>query len=217
MNNEILEILDFSKGQLISFLRFSAGLSNPNFGGIVGGKYNLRLQQNPEEYAELLFFFKNLKNDTYLELGIGQGGSFFLNSLFQKNSKLFNAVDNCDYQSHHANFSDQRTSIKKYINYLNGFKNDSEVNFFDMKTKDFFLTNKNIYDVIFIDADHNYEGVKEDYENSLKFLSKEGYLIFHDIINEGCGVKQLWSELDSNKKINEFIYSRDCGIGIYKP
>lgn len=49
-----------------------------------------------------------------------------------------------------------------------------------MSTDEFFLKNKDTFDIIFIDADHNYKQVKKDFENSLKILNKFGIIIFHD-------------------------------------
>jgi hypothetical protein len=39
--------------------------------------------------------------------------------------------------------------------------------------------NENV-DVVFIDADHNFESVKKDFKNSLKLLNKHGMIILHD-------------------------------------
>jgi predicted O-methyltransferase YrrM len=221
MTTSIEELLSYSLAELIFYIRFSAGLSNPTTGGgltgIVGGKDNLQLQQNPEEYARLLLFLKETKAKSYLELGVGQGGSFLLCSLFQPDIKICHAVDNCDYQRNAQGFSDQPFSIQNKVEYLKKVKN-IEVQYFNYFTDDFFnLGRTNTYDIIFIDADHRYEGVKKDYENSLKILNSNGFLIFHDIVNKDLGVKKFWNELDPSKKIHEFVYSISCGIGIYKP
>lgn len=223
MDRDIIDILNFSRAQLIGFLRFSAGLSNPNFGGIakgiVGGKYNLRLQQHPEEYSRLLMFLKEVNSKSYLELGVGQGGSFFMNSLFQENLIKCYAVDDCDYQRNAAGFGDQSISITEKVNELKQIKNNDDIKFFNQKSSDFFKNNSNMYDIIFIDADHRYEGAKSDYESSIKILNKDGFIIFHDIINYDpeIGIPKLWGELDDNKKIHEFIDSGFAGIGVYKP
>ena len=52
---------------------------------------------------------------------------------------------------------------------------------FHLKTTDEFFTNFNeMVDIIFIDADHNFESVKKDFTNSLKVLNEFGMIILHD-------------------------------------
>ena len=55
----------------------------------------------------------------------------------------------------------------------------------------------NHFDLIFIDGDHSYAGVKNDYEiskNSCKIF------VFHDIVNEVCpGVVKFWNELKNTE------------------
>lgn len=48
------------------------------------------------------------------------------------------------------------------------------------KTDDFFIQNKETYDMIFIDGDHSFEQVKKDFENSMSILNKHGIIILHD-------------------------------------
>ncbi len=49
-----------------------------------------------------------------------------------------------------------------------------------MKTDDFFVNNKETFDIIFIDAEHKYESALKDFENSLKILNKYGIILMHD-------------------------------------
>lgn len=56
----------------------------------------------------------------------------------------------------------------------------------------------NFFDLIFIDGDHSYTGVKNDYE-----ISKHSgnIFVFHDIVNDICpGVVQFWKELKEIEK-----------------
>ena len=129
-----------------------------------------------------------------------------MNSLFL-NAKTYHCVDNSSYWG-----KDQQNSIVEKVNYLKSI--DKNVTFFDSSTDDFFKTNQTKYDVIFIDADHSYEGVKKDYLNALNFIKPNGYIIFHDINSTSAhGVKQLWEEIRNNSSI-EYVNSITCGIGI---
>jgi len=49
-----------------------------------------------------------------------------------------------------------------------------------MTSDDFFATNLNKFDVIFIDGLHTYEQVKIDFENSIKALNEGGVICLHD-------------------------------------
>ena len=57
------------------------------------------------------------------------------------------------------------------------------------------------FDLIFIDGDHSYNGVKNDYEKYKQFLSDDGYLAFHDIIqsketeDHNIFVSKFWNEI----------------------
>lgn len=60
------------------------------------------------------------------------------------------------------------------------FNNIENVEFYDGRSADFFASNTDTYDLIFIDGDHGYEGVYEDIENSYKVLRKGGCLCGDD-------------------------------------
>jgi len=66
------------------------------------------------------------------------------------------------------------------------------------------------FDVMFIDGDHSYRGVKQDWE-MYGHLGKQ--VIFHDIKpGNGLGVSQFWSELEGKKE--EYIApGSKMGIG----
>lgn len=72
------------------------------------------------------------------------------------------------------------------------------------------------YDVIFIDGDHSYDGVKRDWEFAQKIKSAR-IIAFHDIANtikhrsEGCEVDRLWGEIKATNSTSEKIVG--CGWG----
>lgn len=64
------------------------------------------------------------------------------------------------------------------------------------------LDNQEI-DVLFIDGDHTYQGVKSDYVMYAGLVRSGGLVIFHDILPHPTmpeiGVGQLWSEIQGDK------------------
>ncbi len=78
-------------------------------------------------------------------------------------------------------------------------------------------------DFLFIDGDHSYEGVKQDFEVFSPLVKKNGLIAFHDILpvqgQPGCGVDRLWVEISSNNESREFIGNTHqgwAGIGLIK-
>jgi len=84
------------------------------------------------------------------------------------------------------------------------------------KTKEIF--NNDEIDFLFIDGDHTYNGVKQDYEMYGPLVRKGGIIAFHDIgLNEEGGVYHLWNEIKSTKKeYKEFLFEKnnEKGIGL---
>lgn len=96
---------------------------------------------------------KQLNCNTYLELGVYDGITL------SKVSKHVNRIISVDIKD-----------LRK-----------EKVGEFHMKTTDqFFIDFNEMVDVVFIDADHNFESVKKDFKNSLNILNEFGMIILHD-------------------------------------
>lgn len=85
------------------------------------------------------------------------------------------------------------------------------------------ILNGSKLDILFIDGDHTYEGVKKDFELWSPLVKKEGYVVFHDILPHthlvDCEVDKLWSELKAERPFFEFIENPNqgwAGIGVVK-
>jgi len=86
------------------------------------------------------------------------------------------------------------------------------------------LLNGRMIDVLFIDGDHRYEGVKQDFLCYCRFVKEGGLILFHDIVEDqgrgrawAGGVPKLWRELSPYYSHTEFVDSRDqegFGIGV---
>lgn len=64
-------------------------------------------------------------------------------------------------------------------------------------------------DLLMIDGDHTYEGVKQDWEMYSPLVKSGGIVIFHDIVEHffmpECKVDKLWEELKPNYETEEFV------------
>ena len=94
-----------------------------------------------------------------------------------------------------------------------------------MSTDDFFVINKNKYDIIFIDANHTELYLSRDIKNSLKILNENGVIILHDV-----NPPDEFSQIDSNNRYQTawkafvkfrfssdfftYSYATDCGLGV---
>ena len=86
--------------------------------------------------------------------------------------------------------------------------------------------NGRLIDALFIDGDHRYEGVKQDFLCYRHFVREGGIILFHDICESSGntsawagGVPQLWRELSPHYEHKEFIQNRSqegFGIGALK-
>ena len=175
--------------------------------------------------SELLAFSKfiygfNPKN--ILEIGTANGGTFFLLSRLSGEDSTLISIDlpinayigGIDYKSKafYKSFalnsqkieiirgdSHKKSSLREVKGYLNGDK----------------------LDLLFIDGDHTYKGVKKDFKLYSPLVRKHGIIAFHDIVkvpsDENVEVNKFWNDLKKNYKYYEFVEDWNqgyCGIGI---
>jgi predicted O-methyltransferase YrrM len=76
-------------------------------------------------------------------------------------------------------------------------------------------------DLVFIDGDHSYEGVKADYESYVRFARPGGLVALHDIVpgraEDVGGVPDFWAEVKQGREHLEFVESWEqggWGIGV---
>lgn len=51
------------------------------------------------------------------------------------------------------------------------------------------------FDLMLIDGDHSYKGVKRDFETYVPLVKEGGIILMHDICNKNEGVKDFWPEI----------------------
>ena len=156
-----------------------------------------------EEFLNLLYWVKGFDPVNILEIGT-RGTSFFLLSKFSRGKKAAVNLDNLEDRLHMAMLEED----------WKFFTGDSQT----LEMRDDVSRFCPEYDLIFIDGDHSYEGVKRDFELYKDLLSDRGVILFHDIdpnhIFPGAGgggeVLKFWEELDTGTKTS-IVTSKSSG------
>ena len=201
------------KNDLIEFLRYQ---TNVEFGGYrMFDGTRTHLMHTPEELSDLISFLKNnekskkRKLENFLEVGYSSGRT---NTIFNKffNFKQIIAID--DFTAEMSS-TDLLANLKR--------KNLTLICGDSYKTKNQKIIKKFApFDLIFVDASHEYQNVIKDLNNYSNLLSNDGILVAHDIHSlEYPGVNKAWNEF---KKINNFSFKEisfkkyffSCGYGL---
>ena len=110
------------------------------------------------DHITLLKFFANwIKPERYLELGVRWG------NVFLKVAPL------CK-EAHCVDMNDIKFRLKKNMS----FHKCSTDDYFEKLSKD------ELFDMIFIDADHSFEQSKKDFVNASRHLIDDGFIFLHD-------------------------------------
>lgn len=180
------------------------------------------MHQKKEELIEFIKLIKRAKPKRILEIGTSEGGTLFFFSKFAAPDAKIITIDLPIIRSY-ASYSPAKIpffklykSKQQKIQFL---RKDSHQTSTIKKVKKILKNYK--LDVLFIDGDHTYEGVKKDFDNFSPFIRKNGIIAFHDIIEHppesNCKVSQFWNEIKNNYDYKEIIIRKDenwAGIGI---
>jgi hypothetical protein len=173
-SNEYLESLIIKLGFNRETLREQPQIVKDNGGGLL-------IWQYPNQFSKYLCLLEKQKISSYIEIGCRWGGTFVLTNEYLKRFNIMNksiAVDIIKSPVEEYCLNNNETEFKEINSQSDEFKKYMSDNYFDL---------------IFIDGDHSYNGVKNDYE-----ISKNSgkIFVFHDIVNAVClGVVQFWNEL----------------------
>jgi len=171
------------------------------------------INQNELEFLRLLDLYKKRKPKRVLEIGTYQGGSLYH---WIKNSAENSVIVSVDNQ--HINYQQYPGWIDNTAQ-LRYFKGDSH-----SKEAFNFVKQDAPYDWLFIDGDHSYEGVKQDWLD-YGGLVESGVVAFHDILphspyeGQPIEVDKLWNEIKKDYLYKEIIEEHDeweigPGIGV---
>jgi predicted O-methyltransferase YrrM len=144
-------------------------------------------------HSDFIGYIANIyKPKSYLELGLYSGETI---------SKVIPYCNNCIGVDMNRN--------KKLVKLQKS--NIDKLKIMYMTTDEYFELENIKFDMIFIDADHNIDSVRTDFNNSLKLLSNNGIIMLHDMdpINDSyidpkyCGDSYKFvSELENDDRFN---------------
>jgi len=170
------------------------------FGGLYTGGYHI--QQRPAEFGRLVCLLAAYSPfSAYLEIGTAAGGTTrFLNDWLRIDRTV--VIDDGNHGKHPVWLHQNRKGIAN----LTEFIGDSH----SPQAAEFLSGLHCQFDLVAIDGDHSYSGVRADWYLIQPFLAQHAIVWFHDI--KACqGVAQHWEELRSHFPI--LLETADFGIG----
>lgn len=178
--------------------------------------------QHKKEIIAFLKIVKRHRVRHMLEIGTEKGGTLFLFSrVSMANANIIsinlplNQLDNIARSTRNKLLMEFATKNQK----IHLIKGNSH---FDRTLKEVkrILDGKKL-DLLFIDGDHTYEGVKADFNMYGPLVRKKGIIAFHDISDLKSGqlneVQRFYNEVKKRHKgCYEIAYPRGLGIGVFK-
>lgn len=145
--------------------------------------------QKVQELSTLIEFLKGKKLESVVEIGSGNGGTFWLWTKLAEDGASIHSIDlpTGDYGGNHAQGTmatygerGQRTSF-----YAGSSKSQGA-----------WESIKNDYNLLFIDGDHSFQGVQADFE---KYSPLAEIVVLHDICEHPpearCEVSKFWEQI----------------------
>lgn len=179
--------------------------------------------QVKEEITELLEILAKNKPKFILEIGTSRGGTLFLLTRVSRPDAVIISIDLPQGEFGGVYYPNWKTLLYRSFaigqQKLHLIRADSHSgSTVDMIKR---ILNGQMLDFLFIDGDHNYEGVNVDFQGYCSLVRKGGLIAFHDICSGPPelvgGVSRFWEKTKLSYDYQEIIGSRDqkgFGIGV---
>jgi predicted O-methyltransferase YrrM len=178
----------------------------------------LQVRSEFQRFAEIV---ARLNPKSLLEIGTNRGGTLCVLSRLSAPDGTIISLDlpggefGGGYKWFHAPIFKSFPHANQKLHLLRG---DSHSVQMEIAVREIVGTGK--LDLLFIDGDHTYNGVKQDFETYSALVRPGGIVAFHDIVEHPsirCDVRRLWDEVKSNYRHEEIIESHSqgwAGIGV---
>lgn len=164
---------------------------------VFSGKFEggVHCQQVPDEFAEfisaILSSGKEIK--TYLEIGVASGGTTYHIDHFIKPETIV-LVDNNSHWKSPLRIEILKDVRRKEV--IGDSKSETVIQQVHAISQD--------YDLIIIDGDHTYPGVRADADNYIPMLAEGGFVMLHDSALPEWGILKTVQELMDDDRL-EFV------------
>ena len=176
-------------------------------------------RQNPYEIEELYKQVCELHPQRVLEIGTARGGTLYLWTQAATEDALLVSVDLPEgdfggaYPLSRVPFYKEFARPRQTMHLL---RTDSHLPATLEQVQSLFGSEP--VDFAFIDGDHTYEGVKQDFEMYAPLVRKGGLIGFHDILPRpdmpSIQVDKFWNELKQTHDTMEFVGAAETGRAI---
>lgn len=192
---------------------------------IVKDAFKVGMAQETAEITQFTEWLVNQNINNFIEIGCKLGGTFQILCELSKGKKISidlpGGVHGGWMTYNHPYLGDIYKIRNTY--FINKYENVHMVTGDSHKTETLndvksILNNEKV-DLLFIDGDHTYEGVKQDYLLYKELVNIGGYIVFHDINDtqhhrdRNVFVGKLWNTLEGDK-IEFNINKHWAGIGV---
>ena len=185
----------------------------------------IRPLQNPWEISELMKRVRAKRPQVIVEIGTAKGGTLFLFCQHAAENATIISLD-LPYGRNGGGYPRWKEGLyRKFAKAgqkLHLVRADSHLDQ-TRRTIERLLNGRRI-DVLMIDADHSYEGVRRDYTLYSPLLAADGFIALHDVIpnrfDPEIEVHRFWDELKVAHDTEELVadYGQgNLGIGIVRP
>ncbi|MFX1395148.1 MAG: class I SAM-dependent methyltransferase [Promethearchaeota archaeon] len=181
----------------------------------------LRSMQRKSEIRKFCKILWKIRPKIVLEIGTAEGGTLFLLTRLSDPNALILSIDlSGKKKTYREVFYHSFAIDNQKIIFLE--RDSHKLSTLEELKK--ILRNRQI-DVLFIDGDHSYEGVKKDFEMYSPLVKKNGIIGFHDIVVispdrfPDVEVNKFWNEIKKNYEYQELVedWNQEWGgIGVIK-
>ncbi|KPK97176.1 MAG: hypothetical protein AMJ95_10495 [Omnitrophica WOR_2 bacterium SM23_72] len=155
--------------------------------------HGLYLWQYPNQFSKYLVHLSQFKIDTYLEIGVNQGGSFIMTTEYLKRFNKLKYAIAVDIKS--FPIITEYRNMNPLVNYM----------LVDTRSAAFkeLIKNHPGFDLVLIDGDHTEEGCRNDFEI---IKDKANIFVLHDIVDDFLpGVRKVWNEIKGSYA-DEYVF-----------